>query len=463
MSRPARPRVVVIGLDSVPPALAFGLYADAMPFLSRMREDGAWGALRSTDPPVTVPAWVTMTSGLPPGKLGVYGFRNRRAGSYAMEMASARSVAAPRLWDLASDAGLPSVVVSVPLTYPATERPGLSMTTCFLTPDSASAWAEPSSLKAELEARHGAYQVDVEGFRTDDKRRLVEGCVALTRQHFAIFRDLLAREGRGFAMLVDMGPDRLHHGLLASICPAHPRHDPSGPFRDAGREYYALLDREIASTVGAAGDALVMVVSDHGVRPLEGGFCLNEWLAREGYLVLEEMPNEPTPVDRCRIDWSRTRAWGEGGYHGRLFLNVAGREPRGVVPPSQARDLEDQIRSKLLALRGPGGAPMGNLVHAARDLYPDAIGLPPDLTIYFGGLALRSIGSVGHGGLFTAANDTGPDDANHDPLGILVMAGGGAPRLGRVEGMRIADVFATACDALGLAPPAGTGGRSLLR
>ncbi|MDD5310058.1 MAG: alkaline phosphatase family protein, partial [Deltaproteobacteria bacterium] len=316
---------------------------------------------------------------------------------------------------------------------------------------------------AELEARHGPYLVDVGGFRTDDKRRLVEGCAALTRQHFAIFRGLVEREEPHFAMLVDMGPDRLHHGLLASILPSHPRHDPSNPFCGAGRDYYALLDREIAATVEAAGEgALVMVVSDHGVRPLEGGFCVNEWLAREDYLVLEETPDVPTPLDKCRVDWSRTRAWGEGGYHGRIFLNVEGREPRGIVPPSDVRGLEDEIRVKLLALHGPDGNPMRNEVHVARELYPDATGLPPDLTAYFDGLSRRSIGGVGHGRLFTETNDTGPDDANHDPFGIFVISGCGAPRLGRVEGLHVTDVFQTACFALGIAPPAGTGGRSIL-
>ena len=42
-------RVAVIGLDGAVPDLAFDRYADRMPTLSRLREQGAWGRLRSIE------------------------------------------------------------------------------------------------------------------------------------------------------------------------------------------------------------------------------------------------------------------------------------------------------------------------------------------------------------------------------------------------------------------------------
>jgi predicted AlkP superfamily phosphohydrolase/phosphomutase len=44
------------------------------------------------------------------------------------------------------------------------------------------------------------------------------------------------------------------------------------------------------------------------------------------------------------IDWSRTKAWGDGGYYGRLLLNVQGREPQGIIPPAES----EHIRQKLI-------------------------------------------------------------------------------------------------------------------
>src|SRR3954447_6611257 len=70
-------RVAVIGLDCAEPSLVFERFADRLPHLTRLRQQGAWGRLRSCDPPITVPAWMAMMSSKDPGTLGYYGFRNR--------------------------------------------------------------------------------------------------------------------------------------------------------------------------------------------------------------------------------------------------------------------------------------------------------------------------------------------------------------------------------------------------
>lgn len=455
------PRVIVIGLDSVPPALAFDLFADQMPTLSRLRRAGRWGPLRSTDPPITVPAWVSMTSGRDPGELGIYGFRDRRSGTYGMRLVGAADLAHPRIWNLAADRGLRSVVVSVPLTYPprAAASPGVALTSCFLTPGPESPWAEPASLREDLERRFGPYIVDTGSHRGGDRGALLEECAGLTRQHFSVFRHLIEARDPDFAMIVDLGPDRFHHGLLSEFWPAHPRYRAGGALEGCGRDYYALLDREIAATVELAGsETLVLVVSDHGVRPLHGGVCVNEWLRREGYLVLEEEPSEPTPLARCKVDWGRTRAWGEGGYHARVFFNIAGREPRGVVSRDSLQAERENLAERLRSIAGPDGEPMENRVIIPAGHYRELRGNPPDLMVYFDGLARRSVGSVGHGHVHVAKNDTGPDDANHDPDGIYVACGPGVTATPASTRAEIVDVFATVADALKLDLPAGAGG-----
>ena len=58
----------------------------------------------------------------------------------------------------------------------------------------------------------------------------------------------------------------------------------------------------------------------------------------EGYLAFTEPVTEPTPIAKAPIDWTSTVAWGDGGYYGRLFLNVKGREPGGIVEPAGLRE-----------------------------------------------------------------------------------------------------------------------------
>ncbi|EQD26987.1 Type I phosphodiesterase/nucleotide pyrophosphatase/phosphate transferase, partial [mine drainage metagenome] len=76
-----RPRLIVLGLDSVSPDL-LERFAAETPRLQELLRGSARGTLRSCDPPITVPAWAVMFSGADPGQLGLYGFRHRRPGSY---------------------------------------------------------------------------------------------------------------------------------------------------------------------------------------------------------------------------------------------------------------------------------------------------------------------------------------------------------------------------------------------
>ena len=49
-----------------------------------------------------------------------------------------------------------------------------------------------------------------------------------------------------------------------------------------------MLDEQIGSVLELLDDdTLVLVVSDHGAQRLDGGFAINEWLIREGLLVLK--------------------------------------------------------------------------------------------------------------------------------------------------------------------------------
>jgi predicted AlkP superfamily phosphohydrolase/phosphomutase len=193
-----------------------------------------------------------------------------------------------------------------------------------------------------------------------------------------------------------------------------------------------------------------------------GGLCFNDWLIREGYLALETTPNQVIPIKEAKIDWSRTIAWGDGGYYGRLFLNVKGREPQGVVEPANYEAVRDELIAKLEAQPGPDGEPLGTRVFKPQDVYPDVKGVAPDLIVYFGDLAWRSVGSVGNPSIYTYENDTGPDGANHDRAGIFAMAGLPGQPTGEVSGLDLIDVGPSILKLYGIEAPEGAVGRSFL-
>ena len=91
----------------------------------------------------------------------------------------------------------------------------------------------------------------------------------------------------------------------------------------------------------------MLVVSDHGAQRLDGGFAVNEWLIREGLLVLNEYPKTLTPFDKLNVNWSKTRVWSEGGYYARVFFNIQGREPQGVISGADYESFQNEMKSSL--------------------------------------------------------------------------------------------------------------------
>ena len=115
---------------------------------------------------------------------------------------------------------------------------------------------------------------------------------------------------------------------------------------------------------------MVLVVSDHGARRLDGGFCVNEWLIREGLLVLNHYPEQVTPFSKLDVNWDRTRVWSEGGYYARVFFNVKGREPRGVIEPGDYERFRDEIKARFEATVDPDGQAAGHARVQARGSLP---------------------------------------------------------------------------------------------
>jgi predicted AlkP superfamily phosphohydrolase/phosphomutase len=457
-------RVAVIGLDCAEPSLVFDRWLDELPNVRSLVARGVWGPMRSVDPPITVPAWSCMVSGRDPGELGIYGFRNRQDYSYSrLGVADSRAVTVDRLWDYLGRAGKRVVVLGVPQTFPPAPVNG-DLVSCFLTPDPRKdEFTYPSALRAEIEGLVGTYRTDVRSFRSDDRDRILSEIYEMTEQHFTLARHLLDARPWDFFMMVEIGLDRIHHAFWRYLDPTHPKYEPDHRYRDVIRTYYRYLDEEIGDLLTRfdEGDH-VIVVSDHGARAMHGAICVNEWLLREGYLVLREPPDGVVPFARADVDWGRTRAWGEGGYYCRLCCNVADREPEGIVAPDQYEALRDELITKLEALPGPDGRSIGTRVYRPEELWPVRRGITPDLVVYFGDLSWRSNGSLGHGQIHTFENDTGPDDANHSRDGLLIMAGPGVGG-GRRDDLSIRDVAPTILSLFGLPVPGEMRGRVLGR
>lgn len=456
-------RVVVLGLDCAAPALIFERWKAELPNLSSLMARGAYGRLRSSHPPITVPAWASMMSSKNPGKLGFYGFRNRKDNSYdGLVFANSEAVKEDRVWDILSRAGKSVILIGVPQTYPAKPLNGLVITD-FLTPSTEAEFTYPSELRREVEEQVGTYLLDVEGFRSDNKEAILSQIYEMTEKRFRLARHFITTKPWDFFMMVEMGPDRIHHGFWQYMDPTHPKHKPGSLYQNAIRDYYRFLDREIGKILQVLdSDTAVLVVSDHGAKKMDGGICVNEWLIQQGYLFLKEYPSSITRFSPSLVDWSRTKAWGEGGYYSRIFLNVKGREPQGMIQPSEYETFRRELIQKLEALGDPKGRPIGTKAYRPEELYPVLGGIAPDLICYFGDLNWRSVGSVGMRTIHTFDNDTGPDDANHDWDGIFILKDLEKRSGIQLKGLELRDVAPTVLELFGMPVPPDMEGTSVL-
>ena len=456
------PRVAIIGLDCATPALLFDRYASVMPNVRNLMEGSLHGDLHSITPPITVPAWACAMTGKTPGQLGIYGFRNRKDTTYdGLAIATSLAVKEPAVWDLLGEAGKKSLLIGVPPAYPVKPVDGWRVS-CFLTPPSADNYTWPKELKAEVEEEVGDYIFDIPNFREQGADFVLQQVHAMTEKRFKLARRFVKDKPWDLFHMVEMGMDRLHHVFWHYCDPAHPKYEPGNPYESAFEDYYRMVDREIGSLLEVLpDDAVTILMSDHGARAMVGGICFNDWLIREGYLSLTQKPDGPTPIAKAPVNWSKTVAWGDGGYYGRLFLNVKGREPQGTVEPGDYHRVRDEIVAKLEALPGPEGRPLGTRVIKPQDAYPEVRGVAPDLLVYFGDLHWRAVGSLGHGKHWTLENDTGPDYANHAVQGMFILREPGNRGAGCVEGHQLMDIAPTLLDRFGLPIPPEMQGRTI--
>lgn len=367
------------------------------------------------------------------------------------------------MWDQVAREGGRSVIIGVPPSFPPRKVNGICVG-CFLTPSTVNdEYTHPASVKAEIASVVGEYEVDVKGFRTDRKDWLKGEIFRMSKKMFQVVRHYLTNTDWQYFHFVDIGLDRVHHGFWRYHDPTHVLHEPDSPYRDVIRDYYLHLNEEIGRVLELlTDDTVVLVVSDHGAQRLDGGFCVNEWLVNEGLLVLHERPRTVTPFDQLNVDWSKTKVWSEGGYYARVFFNVKGREPEGVIAPSDYERFRDEMKARLEATADDKGKPLGTLVFKPDEIYRNVRNVAPDLIAHFGALYWRSIGGVGYGRIHVQENDTGPDDCNHAQFGAFVLAASNSPLQGRVEGARLLDIAPTLLELAGYDVPSSMQGRSLV-
>jgi predicted AlkP superfamily phosphohydrolase/phosphomutase len=196
--------------------------------------------------------------------------------------------------------------------------------------------------------------------------------------------------------------DQVSHMLWRARDPGHPAYDPvaDAPYATVIDDLYVAFDRIVGETIRRMGpETTLIVLSDHGFASWRRTFHLNTWLEEHGYLAVIDPAVEHDPGLFQNVDWSRTRAYGLG-LNG-LYINLRGRERRGIVDPHDRASLIQEIRQRLLETIDPAtGRPVVTTVYGGRQVdaggHHHHAGIAPDLIIgYAAGTRVSNESALG--------------------------------------------------------------------
>lgn len=495
-------KAVVIGLDGADWRLLEPWIQDnKLPTLGKLVSEGVSGRLRSTIRPESSVAWSSFSTGVNPGKHGVFGFVERVGQGYSFKLSNASSVHAQRFWDVLGREEVRVGLLNIPFTYPPRPVNGF-MVTGMLTPGSDVSFAYPRTLQQQLLDHFEDYMFDASG-SVKDKAVLIENVRAYTHQQKETALLLLQEQAWDLFTVIFTGPDRLQHFLWSDIDMQHPFYEPQSAhlYGNALLEHYQILDEAISEMLNYLHDnALVLIVSDHGFNGCARRFYVNQWLRERGFLELKRdggfkfdlaswlshirslswlrrlkrifLPMQWSSVDLQSkiflraIDWSHTKAY--FGLDGGLRINLRGREPDGIVPTSEYNAIRHELHQELLALKYfKSKQPVLSEVFLREEVYcgpfvakaPDLILEPqrdnvdPASNFILDG-SLRTDQTKVFGSSF-------PYSANHALDGILIAWGPDIAGGGCVQGAQIIDLAPTVLASLDIAIPENMDGHVL--
>ena len=116
------------------------------------------------------------------------------------------------------------------------------------------------------------------------------------------------------------------------------------------------------------------------------------------------------------VDWEKTAAWAAGGYYGRIFFNIKGREPKGIVDQEKVESFSAKLATELER----DASMIGVIIVRPQDIYSKSNGVAPDLMVFSKDMRYRFVGAVRNKAFIINGNDLGEDVANHGEKGICI-------------------------------------------
>lgn len=226
--------------------------------------------------------------------------------------------------------------------------------------NTAESYCVPDSLTDEVKKAAGTYM------EVDDPWAFMDGWmpIELYMEQLGLHADwwgnatkyvLLSREwDLAFSWVGTI--DHIEHVLYAGIVPEARVYDPDKAewCMDKIRTTYKQVDDNIGKILDAVNleETMVILISDHGFTHLDWNPYVKEHLARKGLLdyMLDLTHDDPSNLS---INWGNTKCHPLEPCHAHIFINLKGRDPKGIVDPKDYKKVQNEIINALMDMKDP--------------------------------------------------------------------------------------------------------------
>lgn len=500
-------KVVVIGIDGG----TFDLFVPwmeqgHMPALSLLVKQGTSGELMTTYPPLTCPAWWSLSTGKNPGRFGCYHFWQIAPRSYEIKRSKSYGPGTNlELWDILNDAGLSCGIVNNPIMFPPARIRDYAVAGCFASAKSDFTWPRDFRKTLDMVAGEGGYELDSLTCESKSDESTAADCRRVLEKRRKVICHLLAQGNRpDFFLGVITESDRMCHRLLNRMGKGDALAEKSERLLV---DFFRSLDSAIADMLAAlAEDDHVIVMSDHGFGNRDRGFYINEWLRREGYLTLKTGSVGGRLKSRVRrkvnnalislnlrdyvkakvpggllarlapagdlegkgetiydyiqnglIDWRNTKA--VALQDGLIYLNTEDR-PQGIIRfGAEYEALRDELIKKLGHIANPGtGLRLSTEIYRREEIFQgNYMAEAPDLYLAIENYSIAAFPNIRRDGRLMGPLEL----AGHRRNGMVIFKGPHIHAGRKIEAAQIIDLAPTILHIMGVPIPSDMDGKIL--
>lgn len=502
-------KVLVIGLDGA----TFDLirpWAEQgyLPNIANLIENGVSGHLKSTIPPITSPAWVSFATGMNPGKLGVFDLMKHKVEEHELIPYSTKDIKAETIWKILSNRGFSVGVLNVPLTYPPEKVNGFIISG-MPTPSEDSEFTYPKELKSELDKIVDGYELDVKQGEYYSEEVFLKDLYRILNKRCEAAKYLMRKQRSEFFMVVFDCCDRVQHFMWRHTDPNHPLFDKRkyNKYKDSIRDFWIELDKKVGEIIKEMDeDTIVILMSDHGFGINDKVFYINDWLIKNGFLILDdgikknilirnfiikklsnilrklgiyefivlsfhekirkfiESPYLSFKDAKEKVNWKKTTAYSmpHTSAFGNIYIN-SDKSQNYTYSGRLYNNVRDEIIDKLKNLRDPiTGNRLKVDVYKPEDIYKgEYVGKAPDIIYFIEDLRCIPHCGIGHTTIIERCSWSPKQNASHRMNGIFICTGKGIKKGETITNAEIIDLAPTILHIMGIPIPRDMDGKVL--